>query len=59
MQRFAAEKEFVPEAAKQGDQRTSLKSASPKTRGLGYLGDREAGWSEAWRKMTGGKEKMK
>lgn len=43
MQRFAAEKELVPEAAKQGDQRTSLKSASPKTRGLGYLGTEKQG----------------
>ena len=57
MQRFAAEKVFHPEATKQGDQRSILRSASPQARGLGYLWDREVGWSETWRKTTGGKEK--
>ena len=57
MQRFAAEKVFPPETAKQGDQRSILRSASPQARSLGYLWDREVGWSETWRKMPGGKEK--
>jgi len=31
----------------------------PKLRDLGYLWDKEAGWSEAWGKMAGGKKKTK
>ena len=51
MQRFAAEKVFLPEAAKQGNRRSILRSAPPQARSLGYLWDREVGWSETWRKM--------
>lgn len=41
---FAAEKGFIQKAAKQGDVRISLKSASLKDRGLGYLWNKEAGY---------------
>ena len=42
----------------------NLKSASPKEggRGLGYLWDKEVGWSEvwgAWGKMIGNKKKVR
>ena len=36
-QRFAAEKGFIHEAAKQRNGRTNLKSTSPKVKGLGYF----------------------
>ena len=39
--------------------RTSLKSTFLKVRGLGYLWDKEAGWSEMWGKIIGGKKKVK
>ena len=39
--RFAAKKGFIHKAAKRGDRRTSLRPASPKTKGLGYLWDKE------------------
>lgn len=57
MLRFIEEKRFIHKAPKRGDGRTSFRSASLKVRGLGNLRDREAGWSEAWRKVIGGKEK--
>ena len=41
--RFAAEKGVIHEAAKQGNGRTNLKSASLKVRGSGYLWDKEVG----------------
>ena len=43
MPRFAAEKVFIHKAAKGGGKRTSLKSASWKARGLGYLLRKEGG----------------
>ena len=55
--RFAAEKRYVCNVAKPGDGRTNLRSASWKGDGLGYLWDKdEAG---AWRKVIGGKKKVK
>ena len=38
---FAAKRVFNHKAAKRGDGITSLKSASPKARGSGYLWDRD------------------
>ena len=40
-----------------GDGGITFKFASPKVRDLRHLWDKEAGWSELWGKMTGGKEK--
>ena len=39
--RFAAKREFIHKAAKAGDGRTSLKSASLEARSSGYLWDKE------------------
>ena len=39
-----------------GDGGISFKFVSPKVRDLGYLWGKEAGWSEVWGKMIGGKE---
>ena len=50
MSRFAAEKGFIHKVAKQGDGRTSLRSASLKTRGLRYLWSKEAVWPDVWEK---------
>ena len=55
--KFAAEKGFFHETANQ-DGRTSLRSTSVKMRGLGYLWDKEAGWSEAWGKGVEDKKKV-
>lgn len=41
MPRFAAKTGFICKAVQQGDRRMSLKSASPNTRGSGYLQDKE------------------
>ena len=57
--RFAAEKGFIHKAVQEGDGDTSLQSVFPKVRGLGHLWDKEAGLSEVWGKMVGGKEKVK
>lgn len=55
--RFAAEKRCVRKVAKPGDGRINLRSASWKGEDLGYLWDKdEAG---AWRKVIGGKKKVK
>lgn len=57
--RFAARKEFIHKATKQGDGRTSLRSASLKVRGWRYLWGKEAGWSRVWKKVLGGREKVR
>lgn len=57
--RFASKKRFFREAVKQEERRTSFKSASSKARGLGYLRDKETGWSETWGKVIGGRKKVK
>ena len=41
--RIMAEKEFIHKAARRGNERTSLRSASPKARGVGYLRDKQGG----------------
>ena len=58
MLRFAAEKGFVHEAAKQGDRRTNLKSTSPKARGPGYSLDKAEAWG-VWGNVIGNKKKVK
>ena len=47
--RFVAKRELIGKASKWGDGRASLKSASPKARGLLYscIKNKEAGWSES------------
>lgn len=49
---------FIQEAVKQGDRRTNLQSSSPEFRGLGYLWDKEAEWSQEWGNIIGGKKKV-
>ena len=56
--KFVAEKGFFHETAKR-DERTSLRSISVKVGCLGYLWDKEAGWSEAWGKGVEDKKKVK
>ena len=47
--KFEANRGFIHKAAKQGEGKTSLRSASPKPRGWGTYGTKNtaAGWSEA------------
>ena len=59
MLKFAAEKRFIYNAAKQGDGKTKLKFTSLKMWVSWYLWDKEAGWSEVWWKVIGYKEKVK
>ena len=58
MPRFVTEKGFIQDAAKRRDGRTSLKSTSPKTRGLGYLWVC-IGWSEVQGKVIEGRQKAR
>ena len=56
--RFAAEKTCIHKAAKLGDRKANLRSASRKGRGSGYLWDKAEAWG-AWGKVIGDKKKVK
>lgn len=59
MLRLSAEKRYIHKAAKRGDRRTNLRSASPMARGAGYLWDKAVAWwvLGAWEKVMIGDEK--